>query len=50
MIITPNLNGKRGIELLQDPSLNKSTAFTQAEKQALELVGLVFDVIELEDI
>jgi len=26
--------GKRGIEVLQDPSLNKSTAFTEAEKQA----------------
>ena len=36
-----NLNGKRGIELLQDPALNKSTAFTEAEKQALGLVGLV---------
>ena len=31
---------KRGIKLLQDPSLNKSTAFTEAEKQALGLVGL----------
>jgi hypothetical protein len=26
---------KHGIELLQDPSLNKSTAFTEAEKQEL---------------
>ena len=26
--------GKRGIELLHDPSLSKSTAFTEAEKQA----------------
>jgi hypothetical protein len=26
---------KRGIELLEDPSLNKSTAFTEGEKQAL---------------
>jgi len=41
---------KRGIELLQDPALNKSTAFTDAEKQALELVGLVPDVIETEDL
>ena len=37
---------KRGIELLQDPSLNKSTAFTEAEKQALGIVGLVPDVTE----
>src|SRR6201984_2087148 len=41
---------KRGIELLQDPALNKSTAFTEAEKQALELVGLVPDVVETEDL
>jgi malate dehydrogenase (oxaloacetate-decarboxylating)(NADP+) len=41
---------KRGIELLQDPSLNKSTAFTEAEKQALGIVGLVPDVTETEDL
>src|SRR6201997_445272 len=41
---------KRGIELLQDPALNKSTAFTEAERQALELVGLVPDVTETEDL
>ncbi len=41
---------KRGIELLHDPSLNKSTAFTEAEKQALGLVGLLPDVTETEDL
>ena len=41
---------KRGIELLYDPSLNKSTAFTEAEKQALGIVGLVPDVTETEDV
>jgi malate dehydrogenase (oxaloacetate-decarboxylating)(NADP+) len=41
---------KRGIELLQDPSLNKSTAFTEGEKQALGIVGLVPDVTETEDL
>src|SRR6202140_2879536 len=41
---------KRGIELLHDPSLNKSTAFTEAEKQALGIVGLVPDVTETEDV
>jgi malate dehydrogenase (oxaloacetate-decarboxylating)(NADP+) len=41
---------KHGIELLHDPSLNKSTAFTEAEKQALGLVGLVPDVTETEDL
>jgi malate dehydrogenase (oxaloacetate-decarboxylating)(NADP+) len=41
---------KRGIELLQDPSLNKSTAFTEAEKRALGIVGLVPDVTETGDL
>src|SRR6267154_825530 len=41
---------KHGIELLQDPSLNKSTAFTEDEKQALGLVGLVPDVTETEEL
>jgi malate dehydrogenase (oxaloacetate-decarboxylating)(NADP+) len=41
---------KRGIELLHDPSLNKSTAFTETEKQALGLLGLVPDVTETEEL
>ena len=41
---------KHGIEVLQDPSLNKSTAFTEAEKQELGLIGLVPDVSETEDL
>jgi malate dehydrogenase (oxaloacetate-decarboxylating)(NADP+) len=41
---------RRGRELLIDPSLNKSTAFTDAEKEALGLVGLVPDVTETEDL
>ncbi|MDB6066145.1 MAG: NAD-dependent malic enzyme [Pedosphaera sp.] len=43
-------NNKRGVELLRDPSLNKSTAFTEAEKRARGLVGLVPDVTETEDL
>jgi malate dehydrogenase (oxaloacetate-decarboxylating)(NADP+) len=38
------------MDLLLDPSLNKSTAFTEAEKQALGLVGLVPDVTESMDL
>ncbi len=38
---------KRGIDVLHDPRLNKSTGFTEAERQALGLVGLVPDVTEL---
>jgi malate dehydrogenase (oxaloacetate-decarboxylating)(NADP+) len=41
---------KRGIDLIQDPSLNKSTAFTEAEQQALGIVGLVPDVTETLDV
>jgi malate dehydrogenase (oxaloacetate-decarboxylating)(NADP+) len=41
---------KRGVELLHDPTLNKSTAFTEAERQGLGLVGLVPDVTESEDL
>jgi malate dehydrogenase (oxaloacetate-decarboxylating)(NADP+) len=40
---------KRGIDVLRDPSLNASTAFTDAEKQELGIVGLVPDVTETED-
>ena len=37
---------KHGIEVLQDPSLNKTTGFTEAEKQCLGIVGLVPDTTE----
>jgi malate dehydrogenase (oxaloacetate-decarboxylating)(NADP+) len=40
---------KRGIALLQDPTLNKSTAFSETEKQALGIVGLLPDVTETLD-
>jgi malate dehydrogenase (oxaloacetate-decarboxylating)(NADP+) len=43
-------NGKRGIDVLREPEINKSTAFTEAEKQALGIVGLVPDVTETEDL
>src|ERR1700724_4260111 len=45
-----SVNGKRGIDLLHDPVLNKATAYTEAERQALGLVGLVPDVTESEDL
>src|SRR5215813_13978152 len=41
---------KRGIEVLRDPALNKSTAYTEAEKQELALIGLVPDVTETQDL
>jgi len=36
----------QGVELLRNPSLNKATAYTDAERNALGLVGLVPDVTE----
>jgi malate dehydrogenase (oxaloacetate-decarboxylating)(NADP+) len=41
---------KLGIELLWDPRLNKSTAFTDSEKEKLGLIGLLPDVTESEDL
>ena len=43
------MNSKHGIDLLRDPSLKRSTAFTEAEKQALGIVGLVPDALSGED-
>src|SRR5437016_9067464 len=37
---------KRGIDVLHDPRINKSTGFTEAERHALGVVGLVPDVTE----
>lgn len=39
----------RGFDVLNNPALNKSTAFTEEEKQKLGLVGLLPDVVENEN-
>ena len=39
----------RGVALLRDPQLNKSTAFTEPEREALGLAGLVPEGIDSED-
>ena len=41
---------KSGVDLLNDPTLNKSTAFTEAEKEARGIVGLAPDVTESMDV
>lgn len=40
---------KRGLDLLHDPSLNKSTAFTEAERKVLGLVGFLPPAVESAD-
>jgi malate dehydrogenase (oxaloacetate-decarboxylating)(NADP+) len=44
------VGGKRGVDILHDAVLNKATAYTEAERQALGLVGLVPDATESEDL
>jgi malate dehydrogenase (oxaloacetate-decarboxylating)(NADP+) len=39
----------RGVQLLRDPAFNKSTAFTEAERDALGLTGLVPDGMDSEE-
>ena len=41
MTTTIHLHGKRGVELLHDPLLNKGTAFSAPERDALGLRGLL---------
>src|SRR6516165_2989434 len=48
--VANSVDGKRGIDILHDPVLNKATAYTEAERQALGLVGLIPDVTESEDL
>src|SRR5262249_16058658 len=45
-----SVDGKRGIDILHDPTINKATAYTEAERQALGLVGLAPEVTESEDL
>jgi malate dehydrogenase (oxaloacetate-decarboxylating)(NADP+) len=42
-------NSERGIELLHDPTINKSTGYTEDERRTRGLVGLVPDVTESID-
>src|SRR5260370_31294250 len=42
-------NPPRGLALLRDPQLNKSTAFTEAEREAVGLVGILPEGIDSEE-
>ncbi len=42
-------NASRGLALLRDPQLNKSTAFTESEREALGLLGLLPEGIDSEE-
>lgn len=42
------LGGKRGIDVLRDPEINKPTAFTEAEREALSLTGFLPSGIDME--
>ena len=42
-------NTLRGLALLRDPHLNKSTAFTESEREALGLLGLLPEGIDSEE-
>ncbi|MDB5350425.1 MAG: NAD-dependent malic enzyme [Planctomycetota bacterium] len=42
-------SAKRGIDLLHDPQLNKSTAFTETERDALGLTGLLPSAVDTEE-
>lgn len=39
-----------GVDVLRNPRLNKSTAFSEAEREALGLIGLVPEGIDTEDL
>ncbi len=50
MPTNPSKSSKRGIELLHDPTLNKATAYSAAERESLGLTGLIPEVTESEDL
>ena len=37
----PTLNGKRGVQLIEDPLLNRGTAFTESQRRDFGLRGLL---------
>ncbi|MGB6066605.1 MAG: NAD-dependent malic enzyme [Desulfomonilaceae bacterium] len=48
--IDPSLGGKRGIDVLHDGEINKSTAFSEPEREALSLTGLLPSGVDTEEV
>jgi malate dehydrogenase (oxaloacetate-decarboxylating)(NADP+) len=48
--IGAGLRKERGIDVLRDPQVNKSTAFTEAERETLGLTGLLPSGIDSADV
>ena len=46
---TPNNPPLKGLQVLDDASLNKNTAFTYEEREALGLTGLLPDAVDTID-
>jgi hypothetical protein len=48
MLATDTASLKHGIDLLYNPNLNKSTAYTEAERKSFGLTGLLPPGVETE--
>ena len=47
---SPTLNGKRGLQLIEDPLLNRGTAFTESQRREFGLRGLLPPHVETPEV